>query len=308
MSTPETLAAWTLAAAVEAELMSVEAASGASFAGARRPLTDAERVAGVKFSQIADLVDTVAAASRPWVRRLLSTGAELVLNHVFPPGTQTVAAMTAAELTEFGSQLVARAQPVVAELYPRVRDALTGAWEFGAATVLDELTGQGVPGVSAWTVPAAPATIDSLAQSITTHPLLRQLEIASRYVADPFRTLGMQVTRAELSAVLSETSDRSGVDMMHQGLQSVVSLGRTTTVDVNGGGAFLAIYASELLDGASCLNCSLVDGTRYDSLEDAKADYPFGGYRSCKGGARCRGLLVFVRAGASSSSPLVRPG
>ena len=54
------------------------------------------------------------------------------------------------------------------------------------------------------------------------------------------------------------------------------------------------IYASELLDKATCANCSAIDGTEYASLSDAEAAYPTGGYADCLGGPRCRGTLVAV--------------
>lgn len=54
------------------------------------------------------------------------------------------------------------------------------------------------------------------------------------------------------------------------------------------------IYASELLDDATCEECASVDGTVYDTLAEAEADYPTGGYAECLGGPRCRGTLVAV--------------
>lgn len=56
------------------------------------------------------------------------------------------------------------------------------------------------------------------------------------------------------------------------------------------------LYASELLDDNACEECVAVDGTEYDSLADAEADYPTGGYAECLGGPRCRGTLVAVHA------------
>lgn len=53
-------------------------------------------------------------------------------------------------------------------------------------------------------------------------------------------------------------------------------------------------YASELLDDATCGPCEDIDGTEYDSLEEAEADYPTGGYLDCEGGVRCRGTIVAV--------------
>jgi hypothetical protein len=54
------------------------------------------------------------------------------------------------------------------------------------------------------------------------------------------------------------------------------------------------LYASELLDENACEQCTAIDGTEYDSLEAAEADYPTGGYAECEGGPRCRGTLVAV--------------
>lgn len=53
------------------------------------------------------------------------------------------------------------------------------------------------------------------------------------------------------------------------------------------------IYASEILDDATCFPCQEIDGTSYDTLEEALQDYPsMGGYLACEGMDRCRGTLV----------------
>lgn len=53
-----------------------------------------------------------------------------------------------------------------------------------------------------------------------------------------------------------------------------------------------AVYASELLDDATCGPCETIDGTEYATVEDALEDYPGGGYVGCEGMDRCRGTLV----------------
>lgn len=60
-------------------------------------------------------------------------------------------------------------------------------------------------------------------------------------------------------------------------------------------------YASELLDGRTCSNCSTVDGTEYSDLNEAMAAYPSGGYHACLGGSRCRGTVVAVYEEAAPS-------
>jgi hypothetical protein len=54
------------------------------------------------------------------------------------------------------------------------------------------------------------------------------------------------------------------------------------------------VYASELLDRKTCDECGDVDGKTYASLEDGLRDYPAGGFKDCRGRARCRGTLVVV--------------
>jgi hypothetical protein len=62
------------------------------------------------------------------------------------------------------------------------------------------------------------------------------------------------------------------------------------------------LYASELLDQNACTQCISVDGTEYDTLEEAEADYPTGGYANCEGGPRCRGTLVAVHTDEAAPS------
>ncbi|MFJ8690294.1 phage portal protein family protein [Micromonospora wenchangensis] len=49
--------------------------------------------------------------------------------------------------------------------------------------------------------------------------------------------------------------------------------------------------ATEVTDRHRCEPCTAVDGTEYDSLADALADYPTGRYRACLGRDRCRGFF-----------------
>jgi phage portal protein BeeE len=53
-------------------------------------------------------------------------------------------------------------------------------------------------------------------------------------------------------------------------------------------------FASEQLDDATCAPCRKVEGTMYESLVDAREDYPTAGYRQCLGTIRCRGTIVAI--------------
>lgn len=65
--------------------------------------------------------------------------------------------------------------------------------------------------------------------------------------------------------------------------------------------ATASLYASELLDAATCAECRGIDGTEYATLADARRDYPSGGFRNCRGGPRCRGTVVIVLEGETES-------
>jgi len=53
-----------------------------------------------------------------------------------------------------------------------------------------------------------------------------------------------------------------------------------------------AVFASEILDGNTCANCTGVDGTEWPTLAEAEVAYPVGGFVECEAGLRCRGTLI----------------
>lgn len=53
-------------------------------------------------------------------------------------------------------------------------------------------------------------------------------------------------------------------------------------------------YSSEILDQNTCTACADEDGTEFDTIAAAQADYPAGGFADCLGGDRCRGALVAI--------------
>jgi hypothetical protein len=72
--------------------------------------------------------------------------------------------------------------------------------------------------------------------------------------------------------------------------------GRLATIEqaLANGHEFDHLEASERRDTNTCGPCKAIDGRRYDAVKEARADYPFGGYRSCDGRARCRGTVEAV--------------
>lgn len=86
------------------------------------------------------------------------------------------------------------------------------------------------------------------------------------------------------------------LDQLQGAVTMAQNVGRLMTFDTMKATekAVAKFYASELLDGSTCDECMAVDGTEYDTLDEAAADYPSGGYSECAGGPRCRGTVVVV--------------
>jgi hypothetical protein len=51
-------------------------------------------------------------------------------------------------------------------------------------------------------------------------------------------------------------------------------------------------------DTNTCIPCSTINGDRFDTLAEAQAEYPNGGYYLCQGGVRCRGTIEPVWGGS----------
>lgn len=108
---------------------------------------------------------------------------------------------------------------------------------------------------------------------------------------------------------LARTMSLAGaVDKGRQAAHQSAGAGRvdaTERIVASGNVGFF--YASELLDSATCGPCADIDGTQYETMEAALADYPgFGGYKNCDGGDRCRGTVVLT-AGTVSPPTLQTP-
>ncbi|MGI5423069.1 phage portal protein family protein [Actinomadura luteofluorescens] len=54
----------------------------------------------------------------------------------------------------------------------------------------------------------------------------------------------------------------------------------------------VTLVASEILDINTCEPCLEIDGTEFETRAEAGAAYAAGGYISCLGGLRCRGILI----------------
>jgi hypothetical protein len=96
---------------------------------------------------------------------------------------------------------------------------------------------------------------------------------------------------AEVKSILDSRSDSYARDILGGAVQQGINDGRGLVMRRTNP---QMIYASELLDNATCAACAGVDGTQYTSMDDAARDYPSGGFTDCAGYDRCRGVLIAV--------------
>lgn len=277
-------------AEVDALVMLAEQDEGLSVPHATRPLTANERRARVNFANL-DRIETVHVAEiREVLAGLSARIREEILRAVFgsrqdAPPEAVVAALAG----------LARAQPpAVASALDGAAAALSGTYSraagAAAAEVAEEAGRQGR---------RAPRPVEpepsryAFAGSLASGALWDRLtEQARRLLVDPAALAsGAPVGRKAAAAALEAVGEDGAVDNARQTLHTVTADARNETAEQM---EPEEIWASEILDGATCQNCRAVDGKEYATMAEARADYPNGPYVRCDGGARCRGTLVFM--------------
>ena len=104
----------------------------------------------------------------------------------------------------------------------------------------------------------------------------------------------MSVFQTVASAVAA-ASAAGTLDVSRQSVYATTAAARAAQATAPGMPPVKEVYASELLDTATCTACAAIDGKNYGSVEQAHGDYnTHGGYMGCLGGLRCRGTLVIV--------------
>lgn len=135
----------------------------------------------------------------------------------------------------------------------------------------------------------ARTTVDMIVSGYTTGAAREALRLTGQELDVDAVTEAVRVHLVDLSA-----AKESG--WVHGNLASAL-----TTAQAAGREAVLAqlptgtqFRTTEVNDRGRCGPCGEVDGTVYNSLADALADYPAGKYRGCLGRDRCRGLIYPV--------------
>lgn len=189
------------------------------------------------------------------------------------------------------------------EATPLFAETLEGAMLEMAAQGVDQAVGEAArQGITAVIPDLDTAGLTARASAVDTL-LTRSLSEAAGRKAVSLTAESGAVTAAEVASSVSEYLLGLSEDYLQQQLS-----GATVQAMNTGRKAVFAenppkyLYASELLDENACEECTAIDGTEYESLEEAEADYPTGGYAECLGGPRCRGTLVAVHVDEAAPS------
>lgn len=284
-------------AATDAELAARREDVGAGLVppDVRRALRPDELVAAVNFAALDDAVETHA---RQLARRLAQDReafAQLLYNDLLARPDNRAMVDRLLDLDgPTGLGAIEGVGDLLAESTAAYRAALERAAAAGGERALGEALAQGVGDEAlggAVTVTGAGADqLDQAARRLAQGPhtdlvrALREAAVAAPPEGDVFDTV-VETVEGLSPAPLEDYARTASASADGLGRQAAVAAAAATPA---------AIYASELLDRNTCGPCSLVDGRQYDTLAEARADYPTGIYQGCLGGPRCRGTLVFV--------------
>lgn len=201
--------------------------------------------------------------------------------------------------SELGLDAIPGAAALLADAEARYRGTLAASAAAGGQQVAGEAAAQGVDlgMVKVKLGRLDEYRLDLAARRLSQQPQADVLKAAADLayrMPDP-----AALARTVIDQLRDLSTDRLGA-YARPPVQQADGIGRQAAATGGGGGSRPnlvlpeRIYSSELLDRNTCGPCSMVDGQEYDTLADARADYPTGQYRKCDGGDLCRGTLVFV--------------
>ncbi|QTF82101.1 MuF-like minor capsid protein [Arthrobacter phage Prairie] len=287
---------------LEEEVILAEADDGFNVPTASRPLTDAERRAGTRFRDIADLHDSAEAEALEILGDLERVLEAEISGAIFGPGETAVSGPTILRaLAALNANQPKPVQTAVATAAARLAAVYERAHATSAAIVLDEATRQGSKAAPLAEIPKpAPGAFTAVAAAAAMYPWTRTTGKLQSVLGSPGALAAGPVSKADLRATLSKIPLDGALDTARQGINQAVG---TARADVGATLEPSEIWASELLDSATCGPCAAIDGKEYETLAAAREDYPHGGYAMCDGDARCRGTLVFIFPAGQETPP-----
>lgn len=170
-----------------------------------------------------------------------------------------------------------------------IQSAMVDMMNVGSKSAVEEAVSQG----KSVALPDLTALVGSLSDRAKAIDMILAKALSQAAANKAVQVTGPTVDPSEVARkvgeYLSELSDSYLESQMNGALQQAMNTGRAAVMsDADPSG----IYSSELLDTNTCDECTAIDGTQYDNMDDAMVDYPTGGYVDCAGGPNCRGTLV----------------
>lgn len=280
------------ALAAVASVMLADEKAGTAPKNAARLVSADERRAKVRFGEIEARLDAAAERVAEVVEDLQIALAAVLAGAVFA-GTGPVNAVKL--LAQF-NQAASVMPEAMARPLQDATEALAAIAVDVEAGAVEDVQGearrqqvpaaaelQDAPAVGVWLAGASLVALAAWERVVT---LVRRDVLTPQAVAEV-----ATFTRSQFATTVTEFK-----------LDGAVDLGRQLTLQANRAGRDRAattypvslIFASEIMDGNTCGPCGRIDGREFDTAEEARAQYPFGGYKSCEGGLRCRGTVVYV--------------
>lgn len=296
-----------LSAAEEAVILA-EIEDGSSAAPASRPLSPAEREAGTLFGDIQKLHITSLDEARRVLAQLNITITSAILDALFPDLEEIDAEDVVRGLSALNAEQPKPVRAAVVTASEKLRILLTGVYALSSGVALREAVKAGArAAVGRGPLDAPRSMFSPYAASAALYPWTRITSKLQTDLLSPGALASGRLSRSALAARIADIPLDGAVDVARQAINQAQNAGRIDTAETL---EPLKIWASELLDEATCDPCAKIDGKRYKDLAEAREDYPFGGYFRCDGDARCRGTLVFVypKGGAApAEAPAPRP-
>lgn len=289
----EKLTALLLLEEAEADLLAVDISEGLAPVGALRPLLDHERRAQVRFADLEAATDTATEEAGEIAAELHLLVGAVVLNELFgkdrKPRTPQQVAAALDGLVALQPAAVREAMEAAAA---RLQEVLEATYAQSSEQVIGEAVRQGAA-VVATPRAVTPGAFQANAAAVAGHPWRRILGRVQEELAKPSVLASPTLDPSTVEDVLAGIKTDGTTDLARQSINTAAGMGRIETADDM---EPAEVWASEIMDRSTCAPCSHVDGKDYDSMQDARADYPVAGYKDCQGEDRCRGTLVFVFA------------
>lgn len=267
--------------------------SGLVPSGARRGLLASEIQAKVNFLGIEQDSQT---DSDHLAEELIA--ARLVMRHLLADDLRqrTTTEQRITRLQELSISGLASVQGIgqlVTENAAQLRKLIGEAAQHAATRMAGEASAQGVNIPADLVLDAASGVVlDQQANRLAMVPQADALRALVEGIAPLSSTIAPDEVLATVNSIGASLSDGPLDRVARQAVSSATGIGRMSIAESSE--QPVEIFASELLDRATCSPCIHIDGRQYGSFAALRQDYPSGLYLHCLGGLQCRGTPVIV--------------